>query len=91
MKKAKDHIRCEVLIMRGRYTLVNCVDVDRAYSSEVKMLERMLKKVEVKDERFIADKMYDVIWLEEYLKVRGIEEYEEIQREKKRCMRSEKT
>ncbi|MCD6551537.1 hypothetical protein [Thermotoga sp.] len=52
--------------------MVECVDVGRRYSSEIKMLEGIVRKIELRGKKFLADRLYDVKWLRECLKERGI-------------------
>ena len=72
VRKVKDHIRCEVVMTKGKYKMVKYVDVGRRYSSEIKMLERIVRKIELRGKKFLADRLYDVRWLKEYLKDRRI-------------------
>ena len=70
--QVKDHIRCEVVMTKGRYKLIQYVEVGKRYSSEIKLLREILKGVDLSGERFLADRLYDVRWLREYLRDRGI-------------------
>ena len=72
VRKVKDHIRCEVVLTKGRYKLVQYVEVGRRYASEIKMLRKILDKMELIGRRFLADRLYDVLWLRDYLEGRGI-------------------
>ena len=72
VRKVKDHIRCEVMMTKGRYKLIQYVGVGKRYSLEIKMLREILKGVDLSGERFLADRLYDVRWLREYLRDRGI-------------------
>ncbi|QTA37224.1 transposase [Thermosipho ferrireducens] len=74
VRQIKNHVRCEVVLTKGKYKLFQYVEVGKAYSSEIKLLKKLLKKIELKGKKFIADKLYDVKWLREYLKKRGIKE-----------------
>ena len=72
VRKVKGHIRCEVVMTKGRYRLIQYVGVGKRYSLEIKMLREILKGVDLSGERFLADRLYDVRWLREYLRDRGI-------------------
>jgi len=72
VRKVKDHIRCEVMMTKGRYKLIQYVGVGKRYSLEIKLLREILKGVDLSGERFLADRLYDVRWLREYLRDRGI-------------------
>ena len=67
IRKVKDHIRCEVVMTKGKYKLIQYVEVGRRYSSEIKLLREILNKVELKGKKFLADRLYDVRWLREEL------------------------
>jgi|GEM_PF-2302363 len=72
VRKVKGHIRCEVVMTKGRYKMIQYVEVGKRYSLEIKMLREILKGVDLSGERFLADRLYDVRWLREYLRDRGI-------------------
>ena len=57
---------------KGKYKLVEYVDVGRRYSSEIKMLREILDKLELRGRKFLADRLYDVRWLRGYLERKGI-------------------
>ena len=63
----KDHIRCEVVLTKGRYKLIQYVEVGKRYSSEIKLLREILKEVDLRGKRFLADRLYDVKWMRGYL------------------------
>jgi len=72
VRKVRDHIRCEIIMTKGRYKLIQYVEVDKRYASEIRMLKGILEKIELRGKRFIADRLYDVKWLREYLEMEGI-------------------
>ena len=72
VRNVKDHIRCEVVLTKGRYKLIQYVEAGRRYSSEIKMLQNILQKIELRGKKFLADRLYDVLWLRDYLKEKGI-------------------
>ena len=41
VRKVKDHIRCEVVMTKGRYKLIQYVEVGKRYSLEIKMLREI--------------------------------------------------
>jgi len=63
VRKVRDHIRCEVVMTKGRYKLIQYVGVGKRYSSEIKMLREILDKLELRGKKFLADRLYDVRWL----------------------------
>ena len=67
VRKVRDHIRCEVVMTKGR---IQHVEVGRRFSSEIKMLKRILQKIQLNGKKFLADRLYE--WLREYLEGRGI-------------------
>jgi hypothetical protein len=64
IKQIKSHIRLEVIIVvdnKGKALIFGC-ETDKAYASEIKMLNQILNKVDfIKELSFIADKGYDSI------------------------------
>ncbi|OOC46952.1 hypothetical protein [Thermosipho sp. 1223] len=60
VRQVKNHVRCEVILTKGKYKLFQYVEVDKAYSSEIKLLKKILSKIKLKGKKFIADKLYDV-------------------------------
>ncbi len=44
----------------------------RRYASEIKMLRKILDKMEFIGRRFLSDRLYDVLWLRDYLEGKGI-------------------
>jgi len=68
----KDHIRCEVVLTKGKYKLIQYVEVGKRYSSEIKLLREILKEVDLRGKRFLADRLYDVVWLRGYLEKKRI-------------------
>ncbi len=72
VRKVRDHIRCEVVMTKGRYKLIQYVEVDKRYASEIRMLERILQKIGLSGKKFLADRLYDVKWLRGYLGRKGI-------------------
>ncbi len=72
VRKVKDHIRCEVVLTKGRYKLIQYVEAGRRYSSEIKMLQNILQKIEPRGKQFLSDRLYDVLWLRDYLEEKGI-------------------
>jgi len=54
-RKVIDHIKCEAVSTKRRYKLIQFVEVGKRYSSEIKLLREILKEVDLREKRFLAD------------------------------------